>query len=111
MKGRGLKFELKECVDRNNEAVGGAVIGGCSKGSECLQHLMTIPNNNPILQRLVPELPLSSIPSRIFPSFLTTIINLTTSPISLLFSSLISRCGLPAVLMNSLNLSATQVLA
>lgn len=107
MKGRGLKFELKGCVDWNNKAVGGAVIGGCLKGSECLQHPMTIPNNSLILQRLVPEAPLSSISLRIFPSFLT----LTTSPISLLLSSLIPRCGLTAVLMNSPSPSATQVLA
>ena len=93
-KGRGLKFELKECVDWNNEAVGGAVIDGCSKGSECPQHLMTIPNNSRILQRLVPEPPLSSIPLHIFPSFLTVLITLTTSPTSLPFSSLIPRCGL-----------------
>ena len=26
IKGRGLKFELKKCVDWNNEGVGGAVI-------------------------------------------------------------------------------------
>lgn len=111
MKGRGLKFELKECVDWNNKAVGGAVIGGCLKGFECLQHLMTIPINSLILQRLVPEPPLSSISLRIFPSFLTTLTTLTPSPISLLLFSLIPKCGLTAVLMNSLNLSATQVLA
>ena len=111
MKGQGLKFELKECADWNNKAVGGAVIGGCLKGSECLQHPMTIPNNSLILRRHVPEPPLSSISLHIFPSFLTTLITLTPSPISLLLSSLIPRCGLTAVLMNSLNPLATQVLA
>ena len=67
MKGRGLKFELKECVYWDNKAVGGAVIGGCLKGSECLQHPMTIPNNSLILRRHVPEPPLSSISLHIFP--------------------------------------------
>ena len=90
--------------------MGGAVIGGCSKGSECLQHLMTIPNNSLILQRLVPEPPLSSIPPHIFPSFLPTLITLTTSPISLPFPSLIPRCGLTTVSMNSLNLALPRFL-